>query len=171
MQDLFDEVGLSAGAVYRYFSSKDDMVLAIAEESLGEVIAMLHAFAASPHGLGLGDALGNSLEVLERKHAKDQFAAIAILSWTEALRNPELSRRAAALLHPMRVDLTELVRRLQGSGELPTHPVPEALAGVLMAIVSGFILQLALSDVQSFEGSFADAVRALWPAEQSPEAP
>jgi TetR/AcrR family transcriptional regulator, transcriptional repressor of aconitase len=48
MQDLFAEAGLSAGAVYRYFSSKDDMVLAIAEQSMREVIAMIHSFAAAP---------------------------------------------------------------------------------------------------------------------------
>ena len=31
MQDIFEESGMSAGAVYRYFSSKEDIVEAIAE--------------------------------------------------------------------------------------------------------------------------------------------
>ena len=67
MQDLFAEAGLSAGAVYRYFSSKDNMVLAIAEQSMREVIAMIHSFVAAPPGKGLGDALGNVLDVVQRK--------------------------------------------------------------------------------------------------------
>jgi AcrR family transcriptional regulator len=163
MQDLFAEVGLSAGAVYRYFSSKEDMVLAIAEQSMREVIAMIHSFAAAPRGEGLGDALANVLDVVQREHAQDQIGAMAVLSWSEALRNPELARRFEVLLAPMRADLAEVVREYQASGNLPKHPAPEAHAAVLMSIVSGFILQLALFDVQVDSG-FAEAVRALWPS-------
>jgi TetR/AcrR family transcriptional regulator, transcriptional repressor of aconitase len=32
VQDLVAESGLSSGAVYRYFASKDDVIIAIAEE-------------------------------------------------------------------------------------------------------------------------------------------
>jgi TetR/AcrR family transcriptional regulator, transcriptional repressor of aconitase len=88
---------------------------------------------------------------------------MAVLSWSEALRNPELARRFEALLAPMRADLAEVVREHQANGDLPKHPAPEALAAVLMSIVSGFILQLALFDLQT-ESGFAEAVRALWPA-------
>jgi TetR/AcrR family transcriptional regulator, transcriptional repressor of aconitase len=163
MQDLFAEVGLSAGAVYRYFSSKEDMVLAIAEQSMREVIAMIHSFAAAPRSEGLGDALGNVLEVVQRKHEQDQMGAMAVLSWSEALRNPELARRFEVLIAPMRADLAEVVREHQANGDLPKHPAPEALAAVLMSIVSGFIIQLALFEAQ-VESGFAEAVRALWPS-------
>ena len=47
-------------------------MLAIAEQSMREVIAMIHSFAAAPRGKGLGDALGNVLDVVQRKHAQDQ---------------------------------------------------------------------------------------------------
>ena len=163
MQDLFAEVGLSAGAVYGYFDSKEDVILAIAEESLREVISMIHTFAAAPRGEGVGKALGDALAIIERQHAQDSMGAIAVLSWSEALRNPELARRASALLAPLRADLAQLVREHQANGALPEHPQSEALASVLMSIVSGFILQLALFDPQ-MEGTFVEAVRALWPA-------
>ena len=162
MQDLFAEAGLSAGAVYGYFSNKEDMVLAIAEQSMREMIAMIHSFAAAPRGTGLGDALGNVLEVIQRKHAQGRMGAMAVMSWSEALRNPVLASRFEALLAPMRADLAEVVREHQADGDLPKHPTPEALAAVLMSIVSGFVLQLALFDHQVASG-FAEAVRALWP--------
>jgi AcrR family transcriptional regulator len=162
MQDLFDEAGLSAGAVYGYFKSKEDIVLAIAEDSLGGMIATIHAFAASSHGEGLGNAFGNALELLGRRHAEDQLGAIAVLGWSEALRNPDLAHRARRLLRPMRNDLTELVRGHQETGELPKDTEPEALAAVLMSIVSGFMLQLALFDGPT-NGTLPEAVRALWP--------
>jgi AcrR family transcriptional regulator len=163
MQDLLAETGLSAGAVYRYFSSKEEMVLAIAEQSMREVTAMIHYFAAAPRGEGLGDSLGNVLDVLQRKHAQDQTGAMAVLSWAEALRNPELARRFEAMVAPMRADLAEVVREHQANGELPEQPAPEAFVAVLMSIISGFILHLALFDLQ-VEIGFAEAVRALWPA-------
>ena len=163
MQDLFTEVGLSSGAVYLYFKSKEDVILAIAEESLSEVISMFHSFAAAPLGEGLGNALGDALAIIEREHEQDRMAAIAVLSWAESLRNPELARRAMALLAPLRTDLAQLVREHQANGGLPEQPPPEALAAVLMSIVSGFILQLALFEPH-VQGAFVEAVRALWPA-------
>jgi TetR/AcrR family transcriptional regulator, transcriptional repressor of aconitase len=126
------------------------------------VISSIHSFAAAPHLEGLGNALGNALAIIELKHRQDRMAAIAVLSWSEALRNPELARRATALLAPLRADLAELVREHQATGDLPKDPPPQALAAVLMSIVSGFILQLALFDPQ-VEGAFVKSVRALWP--------
>jgi TetR/AcrR family transcriptional regulator, transcriptional repressor of aconitase len=38
MQDIFDASGLSAGAVYRYFPSKDSLIKAIAVNVLNEVL-------------------------------------------------------------------------------------------------------------------------------------
>ena len=40
------EAGLSSGAVYRYFASKDEVIMAIAEENTREVLAMMHAATA-----------------------------------------------------------------------------------------------------------------------------
>jgi AcrR family transcriptional regulator len=110
---LFTEVGLSSGAVYGYFDSKEDAILAIAEEGLSEVISIIHPFAAAPRGEGLGNALGDVLAIIERKHGKDRTGAIAVLGWAEARRNHELARRAAALLAPLRADLAQLVREHQ----------------------------------------------------------
>jgi AcrR family transcriptional regulator len=40
MQDVFAEAGLSAGATYRYFRSKEDIVEAIAADMLGRMGAV-----------------------------------------------------------------------------------------------------------------------------------
>ena len=45
MHDLFAEADLSSGAVYGYFASKDDVIVAIAEENLQDVVAMIHVVA------------------------------------------------------------------------------------------------------------------------------
>ena len=57
MQDLFAEAGLSSGAVYRYFASKDDVIIAIAEDNMRGVVEMIRDVAAQqPSQPGRGRA-------------------------------------------------------------------------------------------------------------------
>lgn len=163
MQDVFAESGLSAGAVYRYFASKDDMILAIAEANMSDVMALIHSLAANPHGEGLGEALASVLDVIHDKHAHDDVGAMAVLVWSEQLRNPVLKRRFESALREMRTDLAEIVRGHQDDGSLPAGANPEALAALLMTIIPGFLLHLALFGAGADDG-IPDAARALWPA-------
>ena len=163
MQDVFAEAGLSSGAVYRYFSSKDDMILAIVDENMSDVIALIHSLAANPHGEGLGEALASVLDVIREKHARDDLGAMAVLAWSEVLRNPVLARRFETSLIQMRLALAEVVRGHQDQQTLPGHADPEALAGLFMALIPGFLLHLALFGADSDDGIPA-AARALWPA-------
>src|SRR6476659_6005212 len=86
MQDLVSEAGLSSGAVYRYFTGKNAMIEAIAEQNLEEVMAVLRDSLAS--SLSLGEAMASVLRHVSTRHAEDDFAAVAVLVWSEALRNP-----------------------------------------------------------------------------------
>ena len=58
MQDLFAEAGLSAGAVYRYFASKDEVIVAIAEENMREVLVTVHELATGTAARSLGQVTG-----------------------------------------------------------------------------------------------------------------
>jgi AcrR family transcriptional regulator len=162
MQDLFAESGLSAGAVYRYFPGKTDMIRAIALENIAEVVDVVHTLAARPHEDGLGAALAEVLQIVARKHAEQGLGAIAVLVWGEALRNRELADWISGEIARMRVDLAEIVREHQSAGALPADVDPMAIAGLVMSIVPGFILQLAVFGEASVEGASA-AARALFP--------
>ena len=144
MQDVFAESKLSAGAVYRYFPSKDEMILAIAEENLRDVIAVIHAEAAQPHSDGVGATVARALDVVRERTASDAVGPIALLVWAEAVRSPDLARRFEALLAPMRTDLAELVVTRQREAALPGAADPDGTAALLLAVVSGYILQLTL---------------------------
>jgi len=162
MQDLFAESGLSSGAVYQYFASKDDMIVAIAEENLRDVITMIHEVATSQPGRPVGAVLADILDILRAKDAQGGLAGLALLTWSEALRNPELASRFADLVAQIRADLTALARTHQSTGNLPPHVPPEALAAVFISIVPGYILQLATIGSAAVDGIPA-AVQALWP--------
>jgi len=161
MQDLFAESGLSAGAVYRYFASKDEMILAIAEENMRDIVALLRALATSPHQDGLGASLAEVLDVVRDKHAESQFGAIALIVWAETLRNASLAKRFDVALSRMRADVAEVIREHQKRGDLSADAQPDALAGLVMAIVPGFIQQLTMFGTGAVEG-VSDTVRTFW---------
>jgi len=162
MQDLFAEAGLSSGAVYGYFASKDEMIMAIAEENAREVLAAMHAAAARPAGRPAGDALADALEIILARDARDGLGGMALLVWAEALRSPGLAAQFRDLFARLRADLAAVVRDHQHGGSLPGGVSAEAVATVLLSVVPGCILQLALVGPDAVSDA-PRAVRALWP--------
>jgi AcrR family transcriptional regulator len=162
MQDLFAEAGLSSGAVYRYFASKDDMILAIAESNLREIVAMIAAVAQQPQGGSVGAGLAAATELVRAKHEQDGLAGLGVQVWAEALRNPPLGDQIRRLLTQERAEVTELVRQHQASGDLPAQTPAADLASTFLCIMPGYILQLALLGPDSVRG-VPEALRALWP--------
>jgi AcrR family transcriptional regulator len=160
MQDLFAEAGLSSGAVYRYFPSKDDLIIAIAAENLQDVVAMIHTVATQQPGGSVGAMMADVLSMVRAKHEQDGLGGLAVLVWAEVLRDPSLARQFTGLVNQMRADVTEVVRAHQSSGDLTCDVAPEAVATVLMSIVPGYILQLTLLGSAAVEGA-TEAVRAL----------
>ncbi|MFF8401052.1 TetR/AcrR family transcriptional regulator [Streptomyces sp. NPDC014846] len=167
MQDLFAESGLSAGAVYRHFASKDEMILAIAEENMREVLTLVHTVATTRPGGSLGAVIADILDLVSARTAEHDIARLAVLAWSEALRNPTLAGQFSTLLTQMRSDLAEVVREHQQGGALPKEVTADSIAGALLCFLPGYILQAAMLDPTLVDG-VGDAVRALWPHTPTP---
>jgi AcrR family transcriptional regulator len=162
MQDLFAESGLSAGAVYRYFAGKDDVILAIAEDNMHEVLALINQVATADPGRSAGEVVADALALIQAKHEADGVGGTAVLVWSEALRNPELAAKLRALLAGMLDDFTRLAADHQRAGDLPGGVAADAIARTLVALMAGSILQLTILGPDAVS-DIADAVRALWP--------
>jgi AcrR family transcriptional regulator len=160
MQDLFTESGLSSGAVYRYFAGKDELIVAIAEDNMRDVVALIRGL--TDRAGSIGDTLAEVLLMIEHKDADSGLGGLAVQVWAEALRNAEVGRRFSQLLTELRIDLAEIVAQHQASGLLPRGVPPEAIATLLMSTVAGQILQTALLGPE-VGAQLPDAVRALWP--------
>jgi AcrR family transcriptional regulator len=158
MQDLLAEVGMSSGAVYRYFPGKQDMIIAIAEENLAEVTGEVRRMTAANPAVSIGELLARIFQVIKAKHEEDGFAAIALLVWAESLRAPTLGERIKGTLADVTAELADIVREHQESGDLPAGQLTQ----VIVASVPGYILQLATLGPAVVEG-LPGAVRALWP--------
>jgi AcrR family transcriptional regulator len=121
MQAIFEESGLSPGAVYRYFKSKDEIVAAIASETLARFAA---AVRSGPPG-GPEVVLERLFDAVEAVPLRDERMRLALQVWGEAMFNPRiagfvraaiegLEERIAAELHDPR-QARAVVALAQGS--------------------------------------------------------
>lgn len=157
MQDLVREAGISSGAVYRYFDSKDAMIVAIAEENLDQVVATVRKSAR--HGASVGAALASALEYVGARHVDEGFGAIALLVWSEALRNPML---AARLRESFEAAADALAEAARASAVTDGELAPDAMANMLLCVLPGYLLQVTVRGVDVVKPIPA-AVRALIP--------
>jgi TetR/AcrR family transcriptional regulator, transcriptional repressor of aconitase len=160
MQDVLTEADLSAGAVYRYFRGKDDIIAAIAEEALAELTASVADVLDSDPLPSLEDVVGQILATVGRLDAGQELANIALQVWAEALRSPALAERVAETFNGLRRVLADLAAVYAERGLIPPDVPPMSVAKVLMAIGPGFAMQRALlGDVD--EEMFQDGLRTL----------
>jgi TetR/AcrR family transcriptional regulator, transcriptional repressor of aconitase len=162
MQDVITEAGVSAGGLYRHFASKDEIVLAIAEDNTREVVSLLDEVAAQDV-TSIGVAMANVLRLILKKHAADGIAGLAVVVWGEVLREETLAREFKKMVRHMHGDLARTVEELQRRGDLPAQIRPDVLARVFFSILPGFLLQLAVFG-PAYVKDMPAAMEALWPA-------
>ncbi|MBB4683443.1 TetR/AcrR family transcriptional regulator [Amycolatopsis jiangsuensis] len=151
MQDVFTEAGKSAGAVYRYFPRKEDLITGVATQNLDDVAAVLRTALARP-GREIGEVLAELLEAVTQRHRDRDLATMAVMVWSEALRDPRLAGRLEAATVRMTEDL---------AGHLGERHRTPAEAQVLLSLLPGFLFNLALFGPRAV-GGFPEAVRSLW---------
>lgn len=162
MHDLFAEAEVSSGAVYRYFAGKDDVVLAIAEDNIRQVGAVIRAVTEDRSGDSVGIALASAIELIQVKDQEHGLAGIGVQAWAEALRNPRIGAAFGEMLSTLRAEIAEAVVHHQKTAALPAQPSPESLANVMIGVITGYILQLALLGSDAVT-DFPDTLKALWP--------
>jgi AcrR family transcriptional regulator len=162
MADVIRESGLSAGAVYGYFRSKDEILRAIAERSIGRlegVFDTMLAGGAVPHP---ADVLEAALDRLLQFAVQDDYDATVIIvqAWGEAVRGGEIRNMIAPQITAVREHFTEVVRRYRDAGHLDPSTDPAEVARTLLGLLPGFILQRLLLGEITPE-SYASGLRTL----------
>jgi AcrR family transcriptional regulator len=144
MQDFFEASGLSAGLVYRYFRSKDELVAAIAGEALEQLNASVEAAIGADEPPSIEQVLARLLRTIDESDARERLARLAVQVWGEALRNPAVGPVAIAGIARLQGALERLVRAAQAAGQLDRRLDPAYAARALFSILPGFVLQRAL---------------------------
>jgi TetR/AcrR family transcriptional regulator, transcriptional repressor of aconitase len=160
MQDIVTETGLSAGAIYRYFPAKEDIVAAIAaEHHAREAEVLADATAATDAGDVLRDLAHVSLGRLADA-AEQRWRRVTIQLWGEALRDERVLRIVrSGLDEPIEI-IARLLERGQHNGSVPVGIDPLSAARVCAAIFQGLVLQQAWDPGLDIDG-YIDAVIAV----------
>lgn len=157
MRDIVREAGMSAGALYRYFRGKDEIVAAIADERRAPDPALLEEASASTDAPGalrelVGDALGRLADPAEQR-----WRRITVQVWAEALRDERVMDVARKGLDGPVSTLADVIRLGQENGALPTELDPVAAARVCASLFYGLVLQQAWDPDVDVDG-YVDAV-------------
>ena len=163
MADVIAASGLSAGAVYRYFRSKDELIAAIVERVVGTAAARFEVLLEEDSAPDPVEAVAATVRMVAELAARGpvDLTRVAVQAWGEALRNPEVHAVVDRAYRTMRGYFVEIARRGQAAGRLPADADPLHLGATMMSSVLGFLLQrLLLGDVDP--GAYADALRVTW---------
>jgi AcrR family transcriptional regulator len=160
MQDLFEASGLSAGLVYRYFRSKEELITALAGEALEQLHASVEEAIAAGQRPGTEEVLARLLRTVDELDARERIARVAVQIWGEALVNPAVGSAFTAEIARLLAALERLVRTAQVAGQLDRDLDPAYAARALYSLLPGFLLQRALDPALDGAG-YEQAARAL----------
>ncbi|OLT25571.1 TetR family transcriptional regulator [Nocardiopsis sp. CNR-923] len=158
MRDVIEEAGLSPGAVYRYFRGKDDIIVAIARDTIGAVGDVVRASVSDRKPLALlAQDLPAAIEEMDRA---DSRTRLAVQAWAEALRAPALGDALREAMHDVLDQVRARVELGQAEGEITARVDPAAMSRVLIGVLQGYILQRAW-DPDLSAADYGRAVRDL----------
>jgi AcrR family transcriptional regulator len=142
MADIVRRSGLSHGAVYLYFQSKDDLIAALAVDRHRQE-ALLNEAA------GHADDPFEGLSVLVRGYARwltdrtaEETRRVGVNGWAEALRNERVRIGVIEGIDAARAVIVHLVERAQAKRLISRELDADAIARTLVATFQGFLLQV-----------------------------
>jgi AcrR family transcriptional regulator len=159
MQDLIKEAGLSVGAVYRYFKSKDEIIAAIAGGVVGGISRRIDEIATEQ--LPLFESLSVLLDVIDEQTGADGAFPIALQVWAESTVDPAIQAIVYERYTGLRASVRVLVVQAAERGELPPGADIDDVTSAFYALIPGYGLQRMLIGTPDRDG-FLRGVRALY---------
>jgi len=140
MDDVVRECGLSVGAIYTYFPSKEDLFLALCDERSEHTLAVMSdIFRRS------GPMADKSREAVDYffKHLTDEFIPLARINvefLSEAAKSESLKSRQEKRCESVRQFYCWLLREAQQRGEVRPDVEVEPAAELMMALNEGLLI-------------------------------
>lgn len=165
MGEVIAESGLSAGAIYGYFSGKDELVLAVGQTVLGSRGQLLAEYAAERPVPAPAEVLRRFLGALP----SELIESGAVLQlWGEAGQRPELREKAVeildALQDAMRRYLEAWLVHGEGREAAEAETAARAAAPAVLSLVQGYVAQSTLrgrADPDAYMAGVLSAASAL----------
>lgn len=146
MEEILREANLSSGAVYLYYKSKDDLILAAISTymtALRDLLFPILTRPEPPSPLTLINEITSAIDKHTRRSEIDLNVTI-LMCWSEAQTNPQVKTLISGFQKNYRTALTRIVRQWQIHDQLQSRGKPEDLAKALLSFFLGFIVQSAM---------------------------
>jgi AcrR family transcriptional regulator len=145
MQDIVRASGLSVGAIYTYFKSKSDLILAGCDLITDQELAQLGERLASVSGYRdrIAAAIGYWFDNLAVEQSQRGSGFLLLQAWAEVETDPAIREM---LLRRRRETVTAVVLLLQEGvmrGELPGWLDIAAVSHALAAVLDGMLIEAA----------------------------
>jgi AcrR family transcriptional regulator len=160
MHDICQESGLSPGAVYRYFKSKEDLIDAAAERRTAQEMEFIaEARAQTSQASQALAIIGDRFFGQFRMPEFERWARLDIEIWPETLRSERHQARVREQRAALRAALTDVCRLAIEQRALRSDLNPVAMANLLMALFRGLQLHKAI-DPKGVDTQ--EVLRVLW---------
>lgn len=146
MEEIGQEAGLSPGVAYRYFDSKEDIILATIQDSLKRSGHFYESEEENTVTI-LEEMLDDHLQRLNQP-GRDKYYKVRVQLWAEVLQNPKVAEKARFLRQAGLERLAAVIKRGQEKGQINPTVDPMSVSLAISASHDGFILHwLADPDV------------------------
>lgn len=142
IEDIRVESGLSRGAIYHYFKSKEDIIDGIRERSSGQAEDIYSKVLAGKDAeTRLMDLVAASFSMMASP-ASVEANRLGVYLWAESLVNPRILAGQLPSFKPYLEIIASDVRDLQAEGKVNVNLDPLAAARVIAATMLGLQIQL-----------------------------
>ena len=163
MQDICQRAGLSPGAVYCWFTGKEAIIDAVADERHTRERDMLQAAATAGDPRAAFSSFFDAYLDWLADPAEQRRRRVSIQMWADALVNDRLRASVRAGTDQQAI-ARDFITAAQAAGDLPADIPADGLTRVLLAIIQGFILQQAWDpgiDIASYRQAVTFLIDAL----------
>ena len=160
MSEVIAESGLSAGAVYLYFRSKDELISAVAEDFLEQILDGIDTVTQADPPPSPAQVVNLLLDRItaEGERAPIRNLPMMMAIWGEGAREPAIHRLTSYWITELRRRITTALVRYEITR--PLRIPADTLAPALLALAQGFLVQTALGGRPDLD-DYRTAVTAL----------
>ncbi len=141
MRDIYRECGLSPGAVYNHFASKDEIVLALGRERVREEEERREALELIEDPI---EAMRLLAAGTREQIAREEDLLLDLHLAGEALRDDAIADVARQRFDATLETVVGLISRAQTGGYLDPNVDAEAVARILIGVFDGVMVQAAI---------------------------
>lgn len=146
MDNIIEASGLSAGAVYSYFTNKDDLIHAALTTSLSGIAERLASVLQAKTPPPPDILLSEILTVVSGFTAREGYdlKRLALLGWSEAQHNERVRATMQPFYLAFRDQLAGVAAAWRRDGIVDAKVNDEAVSRTLLALIMGFVAQAAI---------------------------